>query len=71
NHLAKLAHAHPDASVLLVTHAELIRALLMHALHAPVDHWALYQIPPASVTRVILEDGVLVAASAPREAVAA
>lgn len=71
NHLAKLAHAHPDASVLLVTHAELIRALLMHTLHAPVDHWALYQIPPASVTRITFKDGVLIAASAPREAVAA
>jgi broad specificity phosphatase PhoE len=69
-HLAKLAQAHPDASVLLVTHAEVIRALLMHALHAPVDHWALYQIPPASVTRMIFKDGALTA-SAPREAVAA
>jgi broad specificity phosphatase PhoE len=70
-HLAKLAQAHPDASVLLVTHAEVIRALLMHALHAPVDHWALYQIPPASITRMTFVDGALTAASAPREAVAA
>jgi len=69
--LGKLAQAHPDASVLLVTHAEVIRALLMHALHAPVDHWALYQIPPASVTRMTFEDGALIAASAPREAAAA
>jgi len=71
NHLAKLAQAHPDNSVLLVTHAEVIRALLMHALRAPVDHWALYQVPPASVTRITFKDGVLIAASAPREAVAA
>lgn len=70
-HLDKLAQAHPDASVLLVTHAEAIRALLMHALHAPVDHWALYQIPPASITRMTFKDGGLIAASAPREAVAA
>jgi broad specificity phosphatase PhoE len=71
DHLAKLAHAHPDASVLLVTHAEVIRALLMYALHAPVDHWALYPVPPASITRMIFRDGALAAASAPREAVAA
>jgi broad specificity phosphatase PhoE len=70
-HLATLAQAHPDASVLLVTHAEVIRALLMHALHAPVDHWALYEVPPASITRMTFKDGALVAASAPREAVAA
>ncbi|HET9835217.1 MAG TPA: histidine phosphatase family protein, partial [Rhodanobacteraceae bacterium] len=70
-HLGKLAQAHPDASVLLVTHAEVIRALLMHALHAPVDHWALYQIPAASITRMTFENGALVAASAPREAAAA
>jgi broad specificity phosphatase PhoE len=70
-HLGKLAHAYPDASVMLVTHAEVIRALLMHALHAPVDHWALYQIPAASVTRMTWENGALTAASAPREAAAA
>lgn len=69
--LSRLAHAHPDASVLLVTHAEIIRALLLHALHAPVDHWALYEIPPASVTRLTWRDDALVAASPPREAVAA
>ena len=70
-YLGNLAQAHPDASVMLVTHAEVIRALLMHALHAPVDHWALYQVPAASVTRMTWEDGALVAASAPREAAAA
>lgn len=70
-HLAQLAQAHPEASVMLVTHAEVIRALLMEALRAPVDHWALYQIPPASITRMIFKDGALTAASAPREAVAA
>ncbi|HET6912210.1 MAG TPA: histidine phosphatase family protein [Rhodanobacteraceae bacterium] len=70
-HMAGLAQAYPDASVLLVTHAEVIRALLMHALRAPVDHWALYQVPPASITRMTFKDGALVAASAPREAVAA
>jgi broad specificity phosphatase PhoE len=70
-HLGELAQAHPDVSVLLVTHAEIIRALLMQALHAPMDRWALYQIPPASITRVTFSDGALVAASAPREAAAA
>ena len=70
-YLAKLADVLPDASVLLVTHAEVIRTLLMHALHAPVDHWALYEVPPASVTRLTWKDGALIAASAPREAVAA
>lgn len=71
SHLQKLAGVHPDASVMLVTHAEIIRALVMHALHAPVDHWALYEIPPASVTRLTVHNGALAAASAPREAVAA
>lgn len=71
DHLAALAQAHPDASVLLVTHAEAIRALLMQALHAPLDHWALYPVPPASITRMTWNDGALVAASAPREAAAA
>ena len=70
-HLAGLAQAHPDTTLLLVTHAEVIRVLLMHALRAPVDHWALYQVPPASITRMTWKDGALIAASAPREAVAA
>jgi len=69
-YLARLADAHPEASLLLVTHAEIVRAALMHALHAPVDHWALYEVAPASIVRLSFAGGVLTAC-APSEAAAA
>jgi broad specificity phosphatase PhoE len=54
---AHLAQRAPQASggiVIMVTHAEVIRTLLLDASGLPADAWSAIDVEPASVTRVIL-----------------
>ena len=58
-YFADLAEVCAGCTAVLVTHAELIRAALLLAVHADADDWQHYDIAPASVTRLVMRDGVL------------
>ena len=53
-HIARLAALVPIGAVVLVSHAEVIRAALLHFLGLSLDAWARLEISPASITRVAL-----------------
>jgi broad specificity phosphatase PhoE len=55
-HLHRLREAFPGRPMILVTHAEVIRAALLHWLQAPADAYRRLAISPASVSRVSLSD---------------
>jgi broad specificity phosphatase PhoE len=61
--VAALAHTAGDASLVLVTHAEVIRSLVLHALGAPAGDYLAIDVPPASVTDMVMAGGVLRLAS--------
>ena len=52
NSVARLAARHPGDTIALVTHAELVRAALLHYLHRPLDAYAGIGVEPASVSAV-------------------
>ncbi len=52
-----IAAAHPDATVAVVTHADVIRAALVHWLGMPLDLMLRIEIAPASVSTVELGRG--------------
>jgi probable phosphoglycerate mutase len=54
--LERIRAEHPDACVAAVSHCDVIKALLLHALGMPLDHWARIQIDPASLS--ILDYGL-------------
>ncbi len=56
DHLHALARSFPGRPMVLVTHAEVIRAVLLHWLRAPVDAYQRLAISPASMSRVSLSD---------------
>ncbi|MES2404372.1 MAG: histidine phosphatase family protein [Pseudomonadota bacterium] len=49
-HLAALAATCAGATLVLVTHAEIIRSLVLHCLHAPARDYARFAVEPASIT---------------------
>jgi broad specificity phosphatase PhoE len=49
-HLAALAATFAGATLVLVTHAEIIRSLVLHCLHAPARDYARFAVAPASIT---------------------
>lgn len=51
-HLRQLQDAFPGRPIALVTHAEVIRAVILHWLEAPIDVYHRLAIDPASLTRV-------------------
>ncbi|MFC4308878.1 histidine phosphatase family protein [Steroidobacter flavus] len=55
-HLDRLRQTFPGRPMVLVTHAEVIRAALLHWLQAPVDAYRRLAISPASISRVSLSD---------------
>lgn len=57
--LAELLHLHATASgaqFILVSHAEPIRAMLLHVLGMSADCWSRIEIEPASITTIMLDD---------------
>jgi broad specificity phosphatase PhoE len=56
-HLHELHVRYPDAVIVLVTHAEVIRAAVLHVLGAPLDDYVRLPIDPASLTTLDLEAG--------------
>jgi len=56
-HLRRVAERHPDASVALVSHGDVIKAAVLDLLGMPLDaHWRL-DVAPASVTALTLWPG--------------
>jgi broad specificity phosphatase PhoE len=55
-HLHRLREAFPGRPMILVTHAEVIRAALLYWLQAPVDAYQRLAISPASISRVSLSE---------------
>lgn len=51
-HAAGLAASRPGARLALVTHAEVVRALVATCLGLPLDHVLRLEVAPASVTRI-------------------
>ncbi len=61
--MRELHAAQPAGPVALVTHAEVIRAALLHCLGEPLDRYASLRIDPASISTVHLHaDGARVVA---------
>lgn len=54
--LQRLRQAFPGRPMVLVTHAEVIRAALLHWLQAPIAAYRRLAISPASISRVSLGD---------------
>ena len=57
--LAELLHIHatePGCQFIMVSHAEPIRAVLLHILGLSADQWSRIEIEPASVSTIALDE---------------
>jgi probable phosphoglycerate mutase len=48
------AEQHPDAAVLAVSHGDVIKSMVAAVLGLPLDHYARFEISPASLTTITL-----------------
>ena len=53
--IERLASTRPDGAVVLVSHADVIRAALLHVLGLPVDAWPRIDIAPASISKIAFD----------------
>ena len=53
--LLELHKAHPDETVLVVSHGDVIRSALVFALGMPLDFYARLEVVPASISSIRLE----------------
>lgn len=51
-HLRLLHERYPKGRIAIVTHAEIIRAAVLHAMSLPLDNWWGIEVAPASITRL-------------------
>ena len=70
-HFRKLAQTFERETIAIVTHAEVIRSIVLLALQWPIDDYARFEILPASLTRVHIEGWQLRLDSVNERAVAA
>lgn len=56
HHLHELAQSHPSRCIVVVTHAEIIRTLVMYWLEIPLDRYDRVEIRPASLTTVNMDE---------------
>jgi probable phosphoglycerate mutase len=54
SHLERMHALHSGLRIVMVSHAEVIRAAALHFMSLPLDAWRNVVIPPASITRVQL-----------------
>jgi probable phosphoglycerate mutase len=54
-HLYQMSSERPDARVVVVSHAEVIRAALLHVLKLPLDEFWRVQVAPASVSTLVID----------------
>jgi broad specificity phosphatase PhoE len=50
HYISETHRARPGSTIVMVTHAEIIRAVVLHCLAWPLDAWQGVEIAPASVT---------------------
>jgi broad specificity phosphatase PhoE len=55
-HLRSLESAHHDGRIVLVSHAEPIRAALLHYLEMSLDDFTAVEIDPASISTITIDD---------------
>ena len=55
-HLERARVAHPDQAVVLVSHADVIKAALLYFLGMPIDGYRLFDISPASISTLVIGD---------------
>jgi len=58
-HFRRLEQTIEGETVAIVTHAEVIRSIVMMAVQAPLDDYARFEILPASLTRLTVEGAQL------------
>lgn len=56
-HLEELARAHAGRTLVLVSHADVIRAAVAHVLGLPLDRLLRFEVDPASATTVLAGEG--------------
>ncbi|HTJ57738.1 MAG TPA: histidine phosphatase family protein [Devosiaceae bacterium] len=54
--MQKLGERHPDGALVLVSHAEIIRAAVGYILGLPIDSQSRFDIDPGSITTLIMGD---------------
>lgn len=54
-HMVGLASEIPGESAVLITHAEVIRAALLHGLGLSLDDWSKFEIAPASISKIAMD----------------
>jgi ribonuclease H / adenosylcobalamin/alpha-ribazole phosphatase len=54
-HIIAAADAHPDGTLVMVTHCDIVRGLLCRWRHQSLDRLLDFTIDPASVTRVLVQ----------------
>ncbi len=54
--MLRLREQHPDQCIAIVSHADTIRAALLHFLGMPLDHFLRIEIKPASITVLSVDD---------------
>ena len=54
--LAAIMQAHPRGAVVAVTHADVIKATLAHALGLSIDHHHRFAVEPASISSIVVEE---------------
>jgi probable phosphoglycerate mutase len=55
-HLESVRADYPDGAVVLVSHADVIKAALLYCLGMPVDGYRLFDISPASISTIVMGD---------------
>ena len=58
-HIRKLAHTFEAQTIAIVTHASVIRSVVLLAMQAPIDEYRNLEISPASLTRLTFHDAQL------------
>jgi len=70
-HFRKLEQMREGETIAIVTHAEVIRSVVLLALQAPIDDYHQFEIGPASLTRLTVEGSQLRLDSVNEQAAAA
>ena len=58
-HFRKLEQTSGDRTIAIVTHAEVIRSVVLLALQAPIDEYRRFEIGPAALTWLTVDDAQL------------
>jgi len=57
SHLQHLVESYPGKCIAIATHAEIIRAAILHVMNLPLDQWSQIEVPLASITRLHMHSG--------------